>query len=677
MIMGSSKVGISCIALAVGLTGCGGTNDRVSRPFEYRGYSTPQFDGHSKSSTYVEMSDGARIAADVYLPTGHAGAGEAPRRFPTVFIFTPYLRTGLDPDTGEVIWTSFELSANLGAEGLLPYGYAIVVADTRGHGASSSNSLTFGLRYQQDAGEVVDWIAAQPWCDGNVGMIGGSHVGWTQLAAASRKPEALKAIMPGVVPFDGFTGQFYPGGIYMQGFLEGAGLSGVHRKHEEERARMVPAPVVDEDGDGELIDEIPLDLDGSGSFLDDHDPDGGVWPPRYADGNSRDDIFYHAIRDRPDVEWFDWSAVPGIDVRAPSGESSRDLCSNLVEPIAESGIAIYHVGGWFDGFARGTMELYATLAGTNPSRVMMFPGFHRVWQGFMFDHFGVDPDGLATERLRFFDRYLKGIDNGIDREPPVLIYNMHGDGWRQESEWPLARQRIRTLHLARGDRLSESAGEPGADEYRVNLAHDRRYGSNLSSRWMGLGHTPPDEVPDMTDRDADSLIYTSAALEEDTEVTGHPIARLWVSSTAEDGDFFVFLEDVDGRGRSLMVTEGQLRAGWADLYDNDGETDTGIEVLPELPWHGYEQAQWQQGILADGNVVELVIDLLPTSWTFKAGHRIRLAVTGANWPDFALNPTLSPANDPAAPDNIVPTILLHRGGERASVLELPVIPRAR
>ena len=79
-------------------------------------------------------------------------------------------------------------------------------------------------------------------------------------------------------------------------------------------------------------------------------------------------------------------------------------------------------------------------------------------------------------------------------------------------------------------------------------------------------------------------------------------------------------------------------------------------------------------MLADGKIVELVIDLLPTSWTFKQGHRIRLAITGANWPDFQLHPKLSPANDPEAADNIVPTINVHRGPVYQSVLELPIIP---
>ena len=615
------------------------TINKISKPFQYEGYSSPDHDGFERRSTYVSMSDGERMATDIYLPAQYSGEDVAPEKFPTIFVFTPYLRSSFHPETREWEWTTSR-RPGVGSDYFLRHGYAMVIADTRGTGASSGSSQVFGWRYQDDAGEMVNWIAEQGWCDGNIGMIGGSHVGWTQLAAASRKPPALKAIMPAVVPFDGFTGQFFPGGIAMYSFINQAELSDEVSNELGRTRNRLSAPVCA--GSDQLAE----------------------W----------EDVLKLASLERPELPSYDWDKEPFIDTQCPSGEIGRDICSNLVGGVAESGVAIYHLGGWFDGFTRGSCELYATLAATNPSRLAMFPGYHDLLYGFMYDEFGAETPDLLAERLRFFDRYLKGISNGIEHDPPVLIYNMQGNGWRSESEWPLARQVETEFYLDAGNRLSEAEAQKGADSWKVNLRHDRRYGRNLSSRWSGLFAIPPQGAPDMTVLDADSLCYTSTPLRNDVEVTGHPVIRLWISADTGDVDIFVNLEDVDKNGRSVMVTEGQLRSGWADLQDKNTATDCDIEVLPDLPWHGYEKGQYQPDLLADGRVVELVFDLQPTSWTFKAGHRIRLAINGANWPDFELHPVLSPDNNPEAPNNIIPTIQVHHGSPHYSSIMLPVIP---
>jgi putative CocE/NonD family hydrolase len=125
------------------------------------------------------------------------------------------------------------------------------------------------------------------------------------------------------------------------------------------------------------------------------------------------------------------------------------------------------------------------------------------------------------------------------------------------------------------------------------------------------------------------------------------------------------------------VTEAQLRAGFADLHSNDKIIAGGkykIDVLPELPWHGYEKRHYRDRILADGAVVELAIDFLPTSWVFRKGHRIRVSVACSDYPTYRLHPKLSPANVPYDPDNIVPTITVYRDAAHPSHIELPVIP---
>lgn len=125
------------------------------------------------------------------------------------------------------------------------------------------------------------------------------------------------------------------------------------------------------------------------------------------------------------------------------------------------------------------------------------------------------------------------------------------------------------------------------------------------------------------------------------------------------------------------MTEYQHRAGFDRLVDNDLMIPghTGIDVKPDLPWHGFREADYTDRVFADGAVVRVTTSLYPTSWLFRAGHSIRLSIAAADWPVFDLHPELSPQNRPDADDNVVPTITIHRGGEEGSYVELPVIPR--
>ena len=645
---------------------------KVSRPFVYSGYTAPQYKGSKVFSAYVPMSDGERLAVDVYLPTD----GPARSAFPVVLAYTPYQRSNIDPASGEV----HDLRRSGLTQALLAHGYAAVCADMRGTGVSTGWLMDFMPQIWKDGKELVDWIAAQPWCDGNVGMSGGSYLGWSQTAVASQKPAALKCIMPAVVPLEGYTGEVYPGGICVLGFLNlwSGGMYGSVRNHYSPGGPLPTKPVVDEDGDGDLADEIPVDVNGNGSFLDDG------FPPTYRDGAEREHIYYKATltHHEKDYDYVSWASKAFfIDAASPLGMSIYGLGPNAhVRGIMDSGIPIYNVGGWFDGFARGSFELYCTLKETNPSKILIAPGYHSMGGPF-WEFCGEDPGKamqmLGVEQLRFYDRYLKGIENGIDAEPPILIYVMHGGGWRIEHEWPLKRQAVKRLYFEADNRLTISRETNGTDSYTVDYAHSSSYGANGGNRWLGIGGGTPDKLPVRTEKDKQCLVYTSAPLDANVEVTGHPIVRFSVSSTADYGDFFVYLEDVDANGEAVLVTEAQLRAGFADLHDNDkiiSGGKYGIEVLPELPWHGYEKGHYRDRILADGAIVRLVIDFHPTSWVFRKGHRVRVSIACSDYPTYRLHPKLCPTNDPADPDNVVPTITVHRDPAHPSRIELPVIP---
>ncbi len=449
-------------------------------------------------------------------------------------------------------------------------------------------------------------------------------------------------------------------------------------------------PAVDEDKDGDLTDEIPLDLDGSGTFLDEYQlPDN---PPQYKDGKERQHIYYLAtlehLRNSVLNKWSSNSRFRDCIIPVER-QTYRELGpGDFPAGIKKSGIPVYNMGGWFDGFTRGAAQWHATLQKTNPSRMVIGPGNHRSLgynlsnkkAGPYWKYFGMDitevANGYNMERLRFLDHYLKGIKNGIDKEPPVYIYVMNGEGWRFEDEWPLERQILASLYFEEGNTLSLFKKSVGSDDYQADFTHDSRQESSLANRW-NIGRQ--DHVDIRNSKDLQCLTYTSEPIKMDAEVTGHPVVHLHVSSTSDYGDFFVYLEDVDENGDAYFVTDGMLRAGFAKLLPNEDilPPGAGIDVKPELPWHGFKEVDYVDGILTGGNIVELTFDLIPTSWVFKKGHRVRISIACADWPTFRLHPKLSPANDPADSGNIVPKVTVYRDINHRSYIELPVIPKKK
>lgn len=680
------------------------SSEKISEPFQYSGYSTAEYDSYTKKSEYVEMSDGTKIAVDIYLP---AGGPELSEGYPVVFQYTPYGRAFTIPEKQSLLdkikmkigvgtadntidransYNSVYGSNDTTVQTLLSYGYAYVCADVRGTGASYGVKIDFMPEMATDGKELIDWIAAQEWSDGNVGMFGGSYLGYSQLVVAGQNPKALKAIFPEVVAMDGYSTEMRPGGIFCQQY------STVDYQTLYEMNNYLPdmyvyptTPVVDEDGDGDLWDEIPLDLDGDGSFLNDYNyPEDPNDEPQYADGKKREHIYYLATYEhKNNVPYNTLGPLAeniDTDVQLGSGEHSLTISPYQASPsasvpdIMKTDVAIYNHGSWMDTFITSTTELYNTMKDSDASKMVIDPGYHEIISPF-WEYCGEDEEtsvnAYAIEMVRFYDHYLKGIENGIDTEPPVYIYNMNGDGWRFENEFPLARQIETEYYFGENGVLAteKATSATGADDYQVDLTQD--------SSWSATGYdytvsryvmAAPDEVPDRTKQDQSCLTYTTSVMTEDTEVTGYPIVTFYASSTSKDADFHVYLEDVDENGKAVLVTEGNLRAGYAKTYDNDtmilGGT-TGVDVLPNLPWHGYEKDQYDADVFADGKVVEMTLNLFPTSWTFKEGHSIRITIACANTPTFETNSALS--------EDTVVTI--YRNEQYQSKVVLPVIPQ--
>jgi len=687
---------ILLVALAGAATGNanrkgGESASKVSKPLEYAGYSRAEYKSHKKWSVYVPARDGTKLAVDVYLPA----EGPDRKSFPVIFQFLPYTRAFAYPH--EPFYMKIALKMMLGTSGpivdmyslekavppLLSHGYAYVIADMRGTGASFGTAFHPIPENFTDVEDLLKWIAGQKWCDGNIGMFGGSYLGYIQFVAASRQVKELKCIAPEVAPL-GFSDLAYRGGIYSQEFLKDwsdvATLLNenmfIPKKHYPLPLVLPAVPVVDEDGDGDLLDEIPV-YNKEGTFL--------AGPPRYKDGQPRAGIYYKAtLEHKKNVAFQSWVGeinFAGGDFPPPysSLKISDILVHSFMPKIMETRIPIYNLGGWHDANVRGTTETFCSMRKTNPSKMLIGAGYHTgtgPYWAYSHENEKKVMEKFGTELLRFFDRYLKGVQNGIENEPPIYIYVQNGDGghWRFENEWPLARQKITDFFFDGSHKLSAKREADGFDKYMVDFHHDSRYGTHLGNRYLAAAGVETDKLPIRTEKDKTLLTYTSAPVAQNTEVTGHPIVDLWVSSSAENGDFYVYLEDVDQSGVAVLVSEGQLMAGFAKLVDNNKMGTGGVAILPKLPWHGYTKDDFVDNILAGGRIVNLVLDLMPTSWVFRKGHSIRISIACADWPTFRLNPKLSPANKPDDPKNIRPVVSVYHDADHQSKIMLPVIP---
>jgi putative CocE/NonD family hydrolase len=572
--------------------------ERISRFGEYEGYSEPCYDGQVLTSQYVEMRDGTLIAVDIYRPAQNGTVVEEP--LPVIWMHTRYHRRNIH----------FEPSGGLF---LTSYGYVTASVDARGTGASFGVRETeFTPEEAQDAYDITEWFAAQPWCDGNVGIFSRSYMGIAQFFAAAQAPPHLKAIFPEMHMFDIYD-LVYKNGIYNRDYLEKWDAS---VRHLDNMTGGVVVPV-DEDTDGTMLaratalraqNGYPLSLSKDSPF--------------------RDSLF-----------------APGV------GKYGVVSPATYIDEINASGVAVYQLGAWYDMYPVEPLLWFVNL---QVPQKLVLPG----WNHDVFEPW------LNVEKLRWFDYWLKGIDNGIMDEPPLRYYVMgapEDEAWRTAEQWPLPNEQRTAFYFHAGPSgsvtsvndgllIAQVAPEAdGHDDYTVDYTTT----VGTSSRFAN-GYGVPFSYPDMAANDAKALTYSTLPLESDVEVTGHPVVHLWVSSTAADGDFFVYLEEVDGDGVSSYITEGKLRASFRAQHEPPHEN-------MGLPW----RRCWEEDLepLPQGELVELVFDLYPTSNLFDAGHRIRVTVTGADVDTYE-----TPQLDPA------PKVSIYRGSEYASYIELPIIP---
>lgn len=553
----------------------------------------------------AKMRDGVTLKADVYRP-------KADGKFPVLLERTPYNKEG-DKEFG------LRAAAR---------GFVAIFQDTRGRYASEGDFYTF-KNEPNDGYDTVEWAAALPYANGKVGMFGGSYVGATQMLAAMTHPPHLVGIAPEVTASNYHDGWTYQGGAFEQWFNQSwaSGLT-------EDTLRRASDKVTNA---LEWKNVLPLAEYPMRSV-----PDGKQLAPYYAD----------------------WLAHPSYD------DYWKALA--IEEHYGQIQVPVLNLAAWYDIFLGGSLRNYEQLkskggseAARTGQRLVVGLGGHaggdrpKVGDVDFGEKILWDSDGAT---LDWYDGIMNGAHNAFTDGKRVRLFVMGRNEWREEDDWPLARAKETKYYLSSGGKANSANGDgslsthapegnaAGAgtnDTFEYDPANPvPTVGGPLCCRGDLLKPGPRDQTD--VERRKDVLVYTTAALQKDMEVTGPVSADLWVSTSATDTDFTAKLVDVWPNGFAQNLTEGILRMRYRDSQEK-----------PEAA--------------KPGNVYRIKIDLWATSNVFLAGHKVRLEISSSNSPRFDRN--LNTGEEQARATRIAKaTNRAYHDREHASALILPVVP---
>jgi hypothetical protein len=527
----------------------------------------------------VPMRDGTILRADVWRP-------DADGEFPVLIERTPY-------DKG----TSSESNLRAG-EFYASYGYATVIQDVRGRFASDGEFYPFrddGDGVKQDGYDTVEWAAEQPWSNGKIGTIGGSYSGATQYRMLSTQPPHLIAQFARQSSADYYDEWVYRGGAFEHGF----NLNWI-LKHTATNARKL-AQTGSED---EVDKRVNQASDAYLKWLE----NSPISPfPPVADLHG----------------WFaDWMNHPNHDDywEEFSNARSHDRVN----------VPVHHFGSWFDCFLAGTLRNYsgiranaATPETRNGQRMTIGPWVHNPSPADMREAGDVDFGeqaklGWFTTRLRWFDHWLKGVDNGVDSDKPVKLFAMGINQWREFDVWPPKSVEYTPFYLSDGTSGSAKSLNDGILSARKPEIFGEVFDEYESDpenpiRSFGGGHLGDNNGPrDQRDYEDRVLTYTTEVLEDPLDVTGPVKAVLHASTSAMDTDWVVRITDVHPDGTSMLVCDGILRGRFKDSYEKP------VGLVPHMP-------------------TEFVVDLWATSHVFQKGHRLRVAIASSSFPRWDRN----------------------------------------
>jgi predicted acyl esterase len=539
----------------------------------------------------VPMRDGARLKADIFRPDDGG-------KFPAIMNLGPYQKDKLwiPPDNLEEKpnpWMNWE---TVNPEWWVPKGYAAVRVDGRGSGKSPGQCEPWSLAESIDFYDAIEWAAAQPWCNGNIGLSGISYFAINQWFVANHQPPSLKAI----IPWEGFAD------LYRDALFHGGILS--------------------------------------------------VFMTNWFTAHLMHHVLGRASQHLPDgwqINTLHFWLHNNLDSGALRGAQAQ--WDKITVPM-------FTVGNW-SGMAlhlRGNTEAFMRAASKH-KKLRIHAGTHV--------HPFYSEEG-RRDQLRFFDYWLKGIDNGVMDEPPVKLAIRKGRDeieWREEHEWPLARTQWTKLYFELSRREGDAAGNAG----RLVPANPQQTASRTypatSLGSMGSTSAASSQVMGGGIKPGMGISLETEPLPTDVEVTGPVAAVLWVSSSTEDMDLFLTIRNIDAGGDEVLETGQQgtpvpVAKGW--LRVSHRELDPALS-LPYRPYHKHTRRQY----LKPGEIVQVHVEIWPTSMVFRKGHRIRLDVQ----PRDGVG---SQSYMHYHADYNTGTNTLYSGGDKQSYLLLPVIPAA-
>ena len=616
------------------------------------------FDVAVEHDAMVPMRDGVRLATDVYRPARRGKAVDGP--FPVILERTPYDKTAASRSELRVGDTQSFPRLEV-AEYFVRRGYVVVYQDCRGR-YNSEGGFTKYLDDAADGYDALGWITRQPWCNGKVGTKGLSYAAHTQAALASLDPPGLACMF---LDSGGFSNA-YQSGIRQGGAFELKQATWAYRQAlnaAEAAGDAVALAALEVESIRDWFTRMP-------------------WRPGHS-----------PLRWAPEYETYlfeQWTAGAFGEYWKKAGIYGAGYFDQYAD------VPMVHMSSWYDPYPRTATENYVGLSRRKkgPVRLILGPWTHgdRV-KSFAGDvDFGRDAvmDGSLAEdflalRLRWFDRWLKGIDNGVDGEPAVRYFVMgggsgrknaegrldHGGHWREAADWPLPEARFTDYYLHSDGSLRREAPAAQADVLSYNYDPKNpvpTIGGAISSGspLMEGGAYDQHETPDFFGCEPpylplaarpDVLVFETEPLAQDTEVTGPIRVELWISSDCPDTDFTAKLIDVYPpstdypRGYAMNLTSGIMRCRYRDSWER-----------PEM--------------MEPGRVYRITVEAFPTSNLFKAGHRIRLDVSSSNFPHFDANPNTGESEGMARRTRIA-TNTVHMDRTRPSRAVLPVVPGGR
>jgi len=518
---------------------------------DYRNLSEPTHAFVRDDDVEVPMRDGTRLLADVYRPQTEGA-------YPVLIAASPYPRQIQD------------LGAPMGfieagaSDFFVPRGYVHVIANVRGTGGSGGTFNFMDAQERRDLHDLVEWAAAQPWSDGNVGMIGISYFAMTQVEAAVEQPPHLRAIFPVATTSDLYEAAMHHGllsSTFVTPFLSMVGMTSGHgdklwrgtvvnaARHVLNRPRLHKkfATMNGEASIGVMKEALKLH----------HDPH--PWDDLW-----RSAAVEHPVRD----DWWEER--------------------NLVPRLHQVTVPVYLGCDWENVplHLPSTFPTLAALTNSPSVRVTMLGDFGLTWPW----------ESLHVEALAWFDHWLKGADTGILDGPAIRYWLPVADEWRTSETWPPPEATYLAFALNADGSLNPAEGQPGAADYLT-------LGGGLNR-----GQASPTDPPAY-------LAWTSDPLDEDLDMAGDIELRLEARSTAADTAWIATLQDVEPDGTSHDVTAGYLRASLRKV-----DEDASRVGAPVLPCREAVAVPIGQG-------VQYRIPLVPNARRFKAGHRIRLHLT--------------------------------------------------